>query len=110
MEYMAEKKAYKELTQICKLRGKKPPENPYPSAIDEIQHEEKKFDNERFSNPKILEIVQKMKKERAELIREREEVASIVGGGRGGFRNGSGGGPGYDRGGGYRGGPGGYGA
>jgi hypothetical protein len=110
MEYMAEKKAkkkaYKELKHICKLRGKKPPENPYPSAIDEIQREEKKFVNERFSNPKILEIVQKMKEERAELIREREEASGIVRGSRGGFSGDSGGGPGYDRGGGYRRGPG----
>ncbi|KAJ4780278.1 hypothetical protein LUZ62_064535 [Rhynchospora pubera] len=104
MEYIAEKKAkkkaYKELKGICKLRGKRPPENPYPSAIDEIQREEKKFVNERFSNPKILELVQKMKEDKAAMMQEREEAASILSGGSGGG--------GFSRGGGYGGAPGGY--
>ncbi|KAF3322568.1 hypothetical protein FCM35_KLT12557 [Carex littledalei] len=116
MEYLAEKKAkmkaYKELKAICKLRGKRPPENPYPSAVREIQREERKFVNERFSNPKILQIVQKMKEERYEQRREREEAAGIAGGGRGGFSLGGGGygggGGGFGRGGGGYGG-GGYG-
>ncbi|KAL4194593.1 hypothetical protein AMTRI_Chr05g69400 [Amborella trichopoda] len=54
MEYKAEKKAkkeaYKRLKQIARLQGKKPPPNPYPSAV-----------RGRFTGSKILEIVQKMK-------------------------------------------------
>ncbi|XP_078160776.1 uncharacterized protein LOC144556156 isoform X1 [Carex rostrata] len=110
MEFVAEKKAkmkaYKELKAICKLRGKRPPENPYPCPIDEIQREEKKFVNERFSNPKILQIVQKMKEEENEQIRERQEAAGIAGGGGGSFSRGGGG---YGGGGGFGRGGGGYG-
>jgi len=47
MEYRtqkkAKKKAYKELKEIARSEGKKPPPNPYPSAIKEIQAEEKKY-------------------------------------------------------------------
>ena len=86
MEYRAEKKAkkkaYSELKQIARLQGKKPPPNPYPSAIKEIQAEEKKLVRDRFFNPKILEIVQKMK---AEMAAEREEKQREAGtGGAGG--------------------------
>ncbi|XP_078439460.1 uncharacterized protein LOC144709712 [Wolffia australiana] len=75
MEYRAEKKqkkaAYKRLKQVCRLQGKAAPENPYPSAIKEIQAEEKKLVRERFHNPKILEIVRKMKEEKAAQMQER---------------------------------------
>uniref|UniRef100_A0A2N9I020 Aminotransferase-like plant mobile domain-containing protein n=1 Tax=Fagus sylvatica TaxID=28930 RepID=A0A2N9I020_FAGSY len=58
MEYCAEKKAkkkaYVRLKQIARLEGKKPPPNPYPSAIKEIQVEERKYVRDRFFNPKIL--------------------------------------------------------
>ncbi|KAF3327207.1 hypothetical protein FCM35_KLT07325 [Carex littledalei] len=89
------------------IAGKRPPENPYPSAVKEIQREEKKFVNERFSNPKILQIVQKME-ERDEQIWEREEAASIAGGGHGGFSRGGGGYGGGGDGFGHGGAPGGY--
>ncbi|CAI9096558.1 OLC1v1032737C1 [Oldenlandia corymbosa var. corymbosa] len=69
MEYRAEKKtkkkAYSHLKKIAKLQGKEPPSNPYPSAIKEIQEEEKVFVRDRFFAPDILKIVEKMKKERA---------------------------------------------
>ncbi|KAA8532957.1 hypothetical protein F0562_032926 [Nyssa sinensis] len=69
MEYRAEKKAkkkaYTRLKQIARLQGKKLPPNPYPSAIKEIQAEEKKYVHDRFFDPKILEIVEKMKQEKA---------------------------------------------
>ncbi|XP_010258285.1 PREDICTED: uncharacterized protein LOC104598083 [Nelumbo nucifera] len=75
MEYRAEKKAkklaYKRLKQIAHLQGKKPPPNPYPSAIKEIQAEERKYVRERFNNPKILEIVQKLKEERKLQMQDR---------------------------------------
>lgn len=67
MEYRAEKKAkiqaYKRLKQIARMQGKKPPEHPYPSAIKEIQAEERKYVYDRFHNPKILELVKKMREE-----------------------------------------------
>lgn len=79
MEYLAEKrakkKAYKELKQIARLQGKKPPPNPYPSAIKEIQAEEKKFVRDRFFNPKVLEIVEKMKEEKAARMLEQQREA-----------------------------------
>lgn len=78
-EKMAKKKAYGRLKQIAKLQGKKPPPNPYPSAIKEIQAEERKYVKERFTNPKILEIVKKMKEEKAAEMQER------WGGGGGGW-------------------------
>ncbi|KAI5669527.1 hypothetical protein M9H77_19380 [Catharanthus roseus] len=69
MEYMAEEKqrkaAYRRLKQIAKLQGKKPPPNPYPEAIKEIEAEQKKYIRDRFHNPEILEIVKKMKEENA---------------------------------------------
>ncbi|GMH21693.1 hypothetical protein Nepgr_023535 [Nepenthes gracilis] len=75
MEYRAEKKAkkqaYARLKQIARLQGKKPPPNPYPSAIKEIQAEERKYVRDRFFNPKILEIVQKMKEEKKAAMQER---------------------------------------
>jgi small subunit ribosomal protein S23 len=75
MEYGAEKKAkkkaYKELKLIARREGKTPPPNPYPSAIKEIQAEEKKYVKERFYNPKVLEIVNKMKEDRQMFLRDR---------------------------------------
>ncbi|RRT72295.1 hypothetical protein B296_00012608 [Ensete ventricosum] len=92
MEYRAEKKAkkqaYSELKQIARLQGKKPPPNPYPSAIKEIQAEEKKFVRDRFFNPKILEIVQMMKAEKAAEMQERQREFGNGGGGGGGQRDG----------------------
>ncbi|XP_050380479.1 uncharacterized protein LOC126797797 [Argentina anserina] len=41
-ERKAKKKAYAELKQIARQQGKKPPPNPYPSAIKEIQALERK--------------------------------------------------------------------
>ncbi|CAL9093926.1 unnamed protein product [Musa textilis] len=81
MEYRAEKKAYSELKQIARLQGKKPPPNPYPSAIKIIQAEEKKFVRDRFFNPKILEIVQKMKAEKVAEMQERQREFGNGGGG-----------------------------
>ncbi|XP_058080820.1 uncharacterized protein LOC131228987 [Magnolia sinica] len=75
MEYRAEKKAKKKayirLKQIARLQGKRPPPNPYPSAIKEIQAEERKYVRDRFTNPKILEIVKKMKEDKAAEMQER---------------------------------------
>lgn len=75
MEYQAEKKAKKKacvgLKQIAGLQRKKPPPNPYPSAIKEIQAEERKFVLMRFTNPMILEIVKKLKEEKAAEMQER---------------------------------------
>ncbi|XP_039013310.1 uncharacterized protein LOC120142913 [Hibiscus syriacus] len=74
MEYRKEKKekkaAYSRLKQIAHLQGKKPPPNPYPSAIKERQAQERKLVRERFSNPEILNIVDKMREEKR---RERYE-------------------------------------
>ncbi|KAM3301123.1 hypothetical protein P3S67_015623 [Capsicum chacoense] len=54
MEYQAEKKgkkkAYSRLKKIARLQGRKPPPNPYPSAIMEIQAEERPFGCDRFYN------------------------------------------------------------
>ncbi|KAI4373859.1 hypothetical protein MLD38_011925 [Melastoma candidum] len=43
LEKKAKKKAYVRLKQIAKLQGKRPPPNPYPSTIKEIQAEERKL-------------------------------------------------------------------
>ncbi|GKE24248.1 hypothetical protein Tco_1435760, partial [Tanacetum coccineum] len=43
LQKKSKKKAYKRLKEIAKLRGTKPPPNPYPSAVKEIQAEEKKY-------------------------------------------------------------------
>lgn len=75
MEYLAEKKqrkaAYRKLKELAKLRGKEPPPNPYPKAINEIQDEAEKYIDERFNNPEILEIAKKMKEEHAAQMQER---------------------------------------
>lgn len=78
MEYMVEKKAkkkaYSRLKEIAKLQGKEPPPNPYPSAVKEIQAEEKKYVRARFWNPDILKIVEKMKKEKAATMQEKTQA------------------------------------
>ncbi|KAJ1274001.1 hypothetical protein BS78_05G029900 [Paspalum vaginatum] len=70
-EKKAKKKAYKELKEICRSEGRRPPPNPYPSAIKEIQAEEKKFVMDRFHNPKVIEIAKKMKEERDMMLQDR---------------------------------------
>jgi small subunit ribosomal protein S23 len=70
-EKKAKKKAYKELKEIARSEGKEPPPNPYPSAIKEIQAEEKKYVMDRFYNPKVIEIANKMKEERDMLLQDR---------------------------------------
>ncbi|GJN07096.1 hypothetical protein PR202_ga24890 [Eleusine coracana subsp. coracana] len=72
MEKKAKKKAYKELKEIARSEGKKPPPNPYPSAIKEIQAEEKHYVHERKYNPKIIELAEKMKKERDLMLEDRK--------------------------------------
>ncbi|KAF9592329.1 hypothetical protein IFM89_014237 [Coptis chinensis] len=76
MEYGAEKKsklqAYKRLKEIARLEGKKPPPNPYPSAIKEIQAIERKYVHERFHSHRAHDIVREMKRQRDE-ERERWE-------------------------------------
>ncbi|PIA35281.1 hypothetical protein AQUCO_03600153v1 [Aquilegia coerulea] len=75
MEYRAEKKAkkqaYKRLKEIAGLQGNKPPQNPYPSAIKEIQAEERKYVSERFNNPRLRDILMKMKEEKAAFRQDR---------------------------------------
>ncbi|KAL0341684.1 UNVERIFIED_CONTAM: hypothetical protein Scaly_1831000 [Sesamum calycinum] len=75
MEYRAErkakKKAYARLKQIARLQGKRPPPNPYPSAIKEIQAEERKFVHDRFNNPQTLQIVNKLRQDRAAEMMDR---------------------------------------
>eukprot|EP00252_Welwitschia_mirabilis_P018010 TRINITY_DN40157_c0_g1_i1.p1 TRINITY_DN40157_c0_g1~~TRINITY_DN40157_c0_g1_i1.p1 ORF type:complete len:185 (-),score=46.19 TRINITY_DN40157_c0_g1_i1:299-853(-) len=72
-EYRAERKnkkaAFKRLKQIARQQGKKAPPNPYPSAIKEVQAEEKPYLYERFNNPKILQIVEQMKIDHGEFRR-----------------------------------------
>ncbi|KAI3858354.1 hypothetical protein MKX03_024678, partial [Papaver bracteatum] len=78
MEYQqkwkAMKAAYKRLKEIARLQGEKPPPNPYPSAIKEIQVEERKYAKERFNDPSILEIVQRLKDERFAFMQERRKA------------------------------------
>ncbi|KAG9445168.1 hypothetical protein H6P81_016508 [Aristolochia fimbriata] len=77
MEYRKEKKAkikaYKQLKQLARAQGNKPPPHPYPSAIKEIQAEERKYVHDRFHNPKILEMVKKIKEEVAAERLERQQ-------------------------------------
>ncbi|KAK9707221.1 hypothetical protein RND81_07G180900 [Saponaria officinalis] len=75
MEYRAERKAkkqaYTRLKQISRIMGKKTPPNPYPSAIKEIQAEERPYVRERFFDPQILDLVKKIKEEKAAEMQER---------------------------------------
>lgn len=70
-ERKAKKKAYKQLKQIARAQGKKPPPNPYPSAIKEIQAQERKHVRDRFFNPNIRDIIRKMKEDKAFEAQER---------------------------------------
>ncbi|GLJ50358.1 hypothetical protein SUGI_1073050 [Cryptomeria japonica] len=78
MEYKADKQAkrqaYVRLKEIARLEGKKPPPNPYPSAIKEIQAEEKKYIHERFNSPDILNLVDKMKQQMQANMEQREKM------------------------------------
>ena len=65
------RKHTKELKEIARSEGKEPPPDPYPSAIKEIQAEEKEYVMDRFYNPKVIEIANKMKEERDMLLRDR---------------------------------------
>ncbi|XP_040365672.1 uncharacterized protein LOC112171172 [Rosa chinensis] len=64
MEYQAEikakKKAYVALKKIARQQGKRPPPNPYPIVVKEIQAEEKKYVYDRFHNPRICQILRKL--------------------------------------------------
>ncbi|KAL8542469.1 hypothetical protein ACS0TY_003360 [Phlomoides rotata] len=76
MEYRsgrkAKKKAYARLKQIAKLQGKTPPPNPpYPSAVNEIQAEERKLVHDRFYNPQTRKILDKLKHERTAWMMDR---------------------------------------
>ncbi|XP_047314719.1 uncharacterized protein LOC124918715 [Impatiens glandulifera] len=75
MEYRSEKKgkkkAYLRLKEIAQLQGKSPPPNPYPSAIKEIQAEEKPLVRDRFYKPEIRQLLTKMKEDKAAAMRER---------------------------------------
>lgn len=92
MEYRTErkarKKAYTRLKQIARMQGKKPPPNPYPCPIKEIQAEEKKYINERFYDPEVRKILEKIK---AEKNAEMQERRGGGGGGGGGVGGGAGG-------------------
>ncbi|KAI3698974.1 hypothetical protein L2E82_42920 [Cichorium intybus] len=71
LQKKAKKKAYKRLKEIARIRGTKLPPNPYPSAVKEIQAEEKKYVHDRFFNPRILEIVDKLKEQQAAEMQDR---------------------------------------
>ncbi|XP_057789184.1 uncharacterized protein LOC131006063 [Salvia miltiorrhiza] len=71
-ERKAKKQAYARLKQINKLRGERPPPHPYPSAVKQIQAEERKLVRERFANPEMREIVERLKMERATMLMERK--------------------------------------
>ncbi|XP_050237625.1 uncharacterized protein LOC130014538 [Mercurialis annua] len=76
MEYRAErkakKKAYAQLKKIAHMQGKRPPPNPYPSPIKEIQAEEKKYVHDRFYDPKAYQILKRLKEERVAELLERQ--------------------------------------
>ncbi|KAG6402169.1 hypothetical protein SASPL_139044 [Salvia splendens] len=74
-EYRAERKArkqaYARLKQISKLQGKRLPPNPCPSAVKEIQAEERKLIKDRFFNPQSRKIVERLKEERDAMLMDR---------------------------------------
>lgn len=90
MEYRAEKKAkkkaYKELKQISQQLGKEPPPNPYPSAIKEIQAEEKKYVDDRYFNPRVREILRRLKAEKDAELEERQMGQNMAGNNQQGSR------------------------
>lgn len=102
MEYRAEKKAKKKafvaLKKIARQQGKRPPPNPYPSAIKEIQAGEKKYVYDRFHNPRIRQILRKLQEENAIEYQDRMR-AGWGGGGSGGVGGGGGGSGGWSGGG-----------
>lgn len=63
--------AYSQLKRIARLQGKKPPPNPYPSAIKEIQKEETPYLRDRFFNPNTRRILEKLKEEQKALQEDR---------------------------------------
>ncbi|KAL8150156.1 hypothetical protein V2J09_019964 [Rumex salicifolius] len=64
-EMRAKKQAYARLKQIAKIQGKKPEvPNPYPSAIRQIQAEERKHVRDRFNDPEVIDIARKMQESR----------------------------------------------
>ncbi|KVH96157.1 hypothetical protein Ccrd_001756 [Cynara cardunculus var. scolymus] len=71
LQKKAKKKAYKRLKEIARIRGTKPPPNPYPSAVKQIQAEEKRYVHDRFFNPRILEIADKLKDQQAAEMQDR---------------------------------------
>ncbi|XP_071695934.1 uncharacterized protein [Rutidosis leptorrhynchoides] len=77
LQKKAKKKAYKRLKEIARLRGTKPPPNPYPSALKQIQAEEKKYVHDRFFNPRILEIADKLKEQQAAEMHDRGRAGGM---------------------------------
>ncbi|KDP41234.1 hypothetical protein JCGZ_15641 [Jatropha curcas] len=71
-ERKAKKKAYARLKQIAHIQRKRPPRNPYASAIKEIQAEERKFIRDRLFNPSSRQIVKRLKGERLAEIQDRQ--------------------------------------
>ncbi|KAH9606805.1 hypothetical protein KSS87_001115 [Heliosperma pusillum] len=76
MEYRAERKAkkqaYTRFKQISRVLDTKVPNcNPYPSAVKEIQAEERPYVRERFFDPQILDMVRKIKEEKYTEMHER---------------------------------------
>ncbi|KAK4842696.1 hypothetical protein QYF36_026256 [Acer negundo] len=71
MERKAKKDAYSRLKKIARLQGKMPPPNPYPSAVKEIQAEEKKYVHDRFHNPRTWKLLQMLKEECAAEAQDR---------------------------------------
>lgn len=75
MEYLAEKntkkQAYKRLKEIARLQGKRPPPNPFPNPVKEIQALERKYVRDRFFNPKTRELYEKLKEEKKMAMQDR---------------------------------------
>ncbi|KAL6559305.1 hypothetical protein OROGR_004422 [Orobanche gracilis] len=67
----AKKNAYTRLKEIARIQGRRPPPNPYPSAVREIQAEERKYVRDRFHNPQALRIVDKLRQDRAREMMDR---------------------------------------
>lgn len=59
------------MKEIARIRGTKPPPNPYPSVVKQIQAEEKKYVHDRFFKPRILEIADKLKEQEAAEMQDR---------------------------------------
>ncbi|KAL6583640.1 hypothetical protein OROMI_002929 [Orobanche minor] len=76
-EKKAKKKAYARLKEISRIQGRRPPPNPYPSAVREIQAEERKYVRDRFHNPQTLRIVDKLRQDRAQEMMDRRGGGSF---------------------------------